>query len=70
MKNNREKVDTPFPHYKSSGYFRGYFRRSRAAYSVVGVPIWPKFELIQDIMHNTRYLQDQQRPRESGDNEF
>ena len=25
-------------------------RRSRAANSIVGGPIWPKFELIQDIM--------------------
>ena len=30
----------------------GYFlRRSRAANSVVGGPIWPKFELIHNIMH-------------------
>ena len=28
-----------------------FFRCSRAAYSVVGGPIWPKFELNQDIMH-------------------
>ena len=28
-----------------------FFRRSKAANSVVGGPIWPKFELIQDIMH-------------------
>ena len=28
-----------------------FFRRSRAANSVVGGQIWPKFELIQDIMH-------------------
>ena len=28
-----------------------FFRRSRAANSVVGGPSWPKFELIQDIMH-------------------
>ena len=37
-----------FSHYKSMGIF---FRRSRAANSVVGSLIWPKFELIQDIMH-------------------
>ena len=30
------------------GVFR---RRSRAANSVVGGPIWPKFELIHNIMH-------------------
>ena len=28
-----------------------FFRRSRAANSVVGGPIWPKFELIHIIMH-------------------
>ena len=28
-----------------------FLRCSRAANSVVGGPIWPKFELIQDIMH-------------------
>ena len=28
-----------------------FFRRSRAANSVVSGPIWSKFELIQDIMH-------------------
>ena len=28
-----------------------FFQRSRAANSVVDSPIWPKFELIQDIMH-------------------
>ena len=31
-----------------------FFRLSRAANSVVGGQNWPKFELIQDIMH---YLQ-------------
>ena len=28
-----------------------FFRRLKAANSVVGGQIWPKFELIQDIMH-------------------
>ena len=28
-----------------------FFRRSRAANSIVSGPIWPKFELLQDIMH-------------------
>ena len=28
-----------------------FLRRSRTANSVVGGPIWPKFELIQNIMH-------------------
>ena len=37
-----------FSHYKSMGVI---FRRSRAANSVVGGPIWPKFELIHNIMH-------------------
>ena len=37
-----------FPHYKSMGVF---LRCSRAANSVVGGPIWPKFEIIHNIMH-------------------
>ena len=28
-----------------------FLRRSRASNSVVGGPIWPKFELIHNIMH-------------------
>ena len=28
-----------------------FIRRSRAANSVVGGPIWPKFELIHNIKH-------------------
>ena len=28
-----------------------FFRRSRAANSVVSGPIWPKFELVRDFMH-------------------
>ena len=28
-----------------------FFRRSRAANSIVSGPIWPKFEPMQDIMH-------------------
>ena len=28
-----------------------FFRRSKTPNSVVGSSIWPKFELIQDIMH-------------------
>ena len=37
-----------FPHYKSMGVF---LRCSRAANSIVGGPIWLKFELIHNIMH-------------------
>ena len=48
IQNNREKVEYHFPHYKSMGVF---LRRTRAANSVVGGPIWPKFELIYNIMH-------------------
>ena len=35
-----------FPHYKSGNFFR----RSRAANSVVLSRIWPKFELVRDII--------------------
>ena len=48
IKNSRENVMTSFFPLYVYGYF---FLRSRAANSVVGGPIWPKFELIQDIMH-------------------
>ena len=37
-------------------------RRSRAAYSVVSGPIWPKFELVWDFMHvliTCKYKKDQ-----------
>ena len=45
--NSRNKVATPSSHFKSMGVF---FRRSRADNSVVDGPIWPKFELVRDIM--------------------
>ena len=44
-----------FSHYKSMGNFT---RCSRAANSAVLGRIWPKFELVRDIMvHGPRYLQ-------------
>ena len=59
IKNNREKSgNTIFPIIRSIGVF---FRRSRAANSVVGGPIWPKFELINDIMYvlvNSKFEKD------------
>ena len=48
IKNERASMEAAFSHYKSMGNF---FRRSRAANSVVSGPIWPKFELIRDFMH-------------------
>ena len=48
IKNSRENVMTLFFPLQVYGNF---FRRSRAANSVVSGQIWPKFELIQDIMH-------------------
>ena len=51
IKNNREKVETSFPHYKSMKSMGVFLRRSRGANSVVGGPIWPKFEPIHNIMH-------------------
>ena len=48
IKNSRDNVMTSFfPLY----VYGNFFRRSRDANSVVGGPIWPKFKLIQDIMH-------------------
>ena len=48
IKNERASMETAFSHYKSMGNF---FRRSRAANSVISGPIWPKFELVRDLMH-------------------
>ena len=48
IKNKRASMETAFSHYKSMGNF---FRRSRAANSVVSGSTWPKFELIRDFMH-------------------
>ena len=31
--------------------YGSFFRRTRAANSVVSGPTWPKFELVQDFMH-------------------
>ena len=58
IKNERASIETAISHYKSMGNF---FRRSRAANSVVSGPIWPKFELIRDFMHvlvNCKYKKD------------
>ena len=38
-----------------------FLRRSRAANSVVGGPIWPKFELMQDIMQAWKRTDQYQR---------
>ena len=48
QKQQRKSGNTIFPIIRSIGVF---LRRSRAANSVVGGPIWPKLELIHNIMH-------------------
>ena len=48
QKQQRKNGNTIFPIIRSMGVF---LRRSRAANYVVGGPIWPKFELIHNIMH-------------------
>ena len=48
QKQQRKSGNTIFPIIRS---IRVFLRRSRAAYSVVSGPIWPKFELIHNIMH-------------------
>ena len=48
IENEQARMETAFSHYKSMEIF---FRRSRAANSVVSGPIWPKFELVRDFMH-------------------
>ena len=47
IKNERASLETPFSHCK----YGKFFRHSRAPNSIVSGPIWPKFELIQDLMH-------------------
>ena len=47
MKNERASMETAVSHYKSGNFFR----RSRAANSVVSGPIWPKCKLVRDFMH-------------------
>ena len=48
QKQQRKSGNTIFPIIRSIGVF---LRPLRAANSVVGGPIWPKFELIHNIMH-------------------
>ena len=48
QKQQRKSGNTIFPIIRSIGVF---LRRSRAANSVVGGPIWPRFKLIHNIMH-------------------
>ena len=48
QKQQRKSGNTIFPIIRSIGVF---LRRSRAANSVVGGPIWSKFEHIHNIMH-------------------
>ena len=48
QKQHRKCGNIIFPIIRSIGVF---IRRSRAANFVVGGPIWPKFELIHNIMH-------------------
>ena len=48
QKQQRKSGNTIFPIISLWGYF---LRCSRAANSVVGGPIWPKFKLIHNIMH-------------------
>ena len=45
IKNELASMETPFSHYKSMGILR----RSRAAYSVVSGPIWPKIQPVQAL---------------------
>ena len=48
IKKEQASMETAFSHYKS---IRNFFKRSRAANSVVSGPIWPKSELVRDFMH-------------------
>ena len=48
QKQKRKSGNTIFPIMRSMGVF---LRRSRAANSIVGGPIWPKLEFIHNIMY-------------------
>ena len=53
IKNERASMETPpFPIIS----VWEFFRRSRAANSVVSGPIWPKFELVRDFFACPRYM--------------
>ena len=43
-----------------------FFRHSRAANSVITIQIWPKFKLIQALMHVLTTYKYQKQPRKSG----
>ena len=45
IKNERANIETPFSHYKSTGFFLD------AQGQLVSGPIWPKFELVRDVMY-------------------
>ena len=63
-KQQRKSGNTIFPIIRYIGVF---LRRSRAANSVVGGPIWPKFELIHNIMRVLFTSKYQQRLRDDID---
>ena len=70
QKQQRKSGNTIFPIIRSIGVF---LRHSRAANSVVGGPIWPKFELIHNIMHvlvTSKFEKDQYQQRLSDDIDF
>ena len=69
IENEQASMEKPFSHYKSMGNF---FRRSRAANSIVSGPIWPKFELVPDFMHvlitcKYKKVSVEKQPRKGGD---
>ena len=70
VKHERASMETAFSHYKSMGFFR----RSRAATSVVSGLIWPKFKLIRDFMNVLvicKYKKDRiKNNREKGESSF
>ena len=58
IKNEQASMETPFSPLLVYGK---YFRRSRAANSVVSSPIWPKFKLVREFMHvlvTSKYKKD------------
>ena len=67
QKQQRKSGNTIFPIIRSIGVF---LRRSRAANSVVGGPIWPKFELIHNMQQQVWKRSDQYQQRLRDDIDF
>ena len=51
IENERASMGKAFSHYKPTDFFFFSDAQVQLANSVVSSPIWPKFELVQNVMH-------------------